>query len=151
MPNWCQNRLVVEGSEAAVEAFRKANSTTDTALTFQAAVPRPESEEENWYSWNCENWGTKWDAVDVGFDDDLWYPVDSGLDWTVYKFDTAWSAPIPWFRSLNDWTELRLILFFAEVGMSFSGSCEWDKDGVLTESNELPLGDLLAMDFSNRF
>jgi len=151
MPNWCQNRLVVEGSEAAVEAFRKANSTTDTALTFQAAVPRPESEEGNWYSWNCDNWGTKWDAVDVNFDDDLWYPVDSKLDWTVYKFDTAWSPPIPWFRSLNCWTELRLILFYAEVGQSFSGSCEWDKGGSFENGESLSLGDLLALDFSNRF
>ena len=27
---------------------------------------------ENWYRWNCEKWGTKWDAnnLEVGFCDD---------------------------------------------------------------------------------
>jgi hypothetical protein len=39
------------------------------------AIPSIEDAEwcsENWYRWNCEKWGTKWDAnnLEVGFCDD---------------------------------------------------------------------------------
>ena len=46
-----------------------------------------------WYEWSIENWGTKWDACEVGYD--------------IYKetitlwFDTAWSTPLPIFLELS--------------------------------------------------
>lgn len=42
-------------------------------------MPRPQEEEDNWYHWNIDNWGTKW-----GFYDQECH--DSQLDFT-----TAWS------------------------------------------------------------
>lgn len=35
----------------------------------------------NWYDWNCENWGTKWNSYDL-----------EKLSWNSYKFETAWSG-----------------------------------------------------------
>lgn len=41
-------------------------------------MPRPQEQEDNWYAWNCANWGTKW-----GFYDQECH--DTQLDFT-----TAW-------------------------------------------------------------
>lgn len=43
----------------------------------------------NWYGWNCDNWGTKWNA----------YDVEVISDETI-KFETAWSAPRPVINAL---------------------------------------------------
>lgn len=45
----------------------------------------------NWYDWNCENWGTKWDTHGVDLIDETANTVD-------IQFDTAWSPPLAWFN-----------------------------------------------------
>jgi len=57
-----------------------------------------------WYDWNCNNWGTKWDASEVDF-------TDHGPDYKQYKFSTAWSPPVEVLTALsaqhpNLWIEL---------------------------------------------
>ena len=34
----------------------------EECLTFWGTCPRPEFQNEDWYSWNNDNWGTKWDS-----------------------------------------------------------------------------------------
>jgi len=41
--------------------------------------------EYNWYNWNIQNWGCKWDCQDV-------YVADNGNKLTV-SFSTAWDVP----------------------------------------------------------
>jgi hypothetical protein len=43
----------------------------------------------NWYDWNIENWGTKWNSYSSYIEDN------------VITFDTAWSCPEPVFRKLS--------------------------------------------------
>ena len=47
-----------------------------------------------WYDWNCENWGTKWDASDVKL-------IDHGPDHKQYTFSTPWAPPIPVLIALS--------------------------------------------------
>lgn len=47
-----------------------------------------------WYDWNCENWGTKWDASDVEFH-------DYGTDHKRFTFSTPWSPPLPVLIALS--------------------------------------------------
>jgi len=47
----------------------------------------------NWYDWNCDNWGTKWDASETRLSwegDDL-----------VINFDTAWNVPSRFIEKLS--------------------------------------------------
>lgn len=65
---------------------------------FNKVIPQPENifngdlsmskKEElikngtpNWYDWNCENWGTKWNSYSL-----------KKVSWNTYEFDTAWSG-----------------------------------------------------------
>ena len=43
-------------------------------------MPRPTDQEENWYSWNCDNWGTKWGCYDQNVEGDQ------------INFTTAWDT-----------------------------------------------------------
>jgi hypothetical protein len=50
---------------------------------------------ENWYNWNCRNWGTKWDASDPVCDG-IEPPLaarTAGFHHLTYSFQTAWSDP----------------------------------------------------------
>ncbi len=43
----------------------------------------------DWYDWQCDNWGTKWNAYEVTHFDN------------VIEFQTAWSTPYPIFVKLS--------------------------------------------------
>ena len=49
----------------------------------------------SWYDWSVKNWGTKWNAYRVEFDD--FAENDSAVD---IRFDTAWCAPLPVFEAI---------------------------------------------------
>lgn len=59
---------------------------------------------DNWYDWNVRNWGTKWDVA-VSHND--LYPETELIeeeDWsdrTMYRFNTAWSPPLPAIENLS--------------------------------------------------
>lgn len=57
---------------------------------------------DNWYDWNVRNWGTKWD---VGVRDNEDYPetelVEEWSDRLIYRFNTAWSPPLPAIETLS--------------------------------------------------
>jgi hypothetical protein len=46
----------------------------------------------DWYSWRCENWGTKWNACNV---------CAKSPNSNSISFDTAWSAPHPIIEKLT--------------------------------------------------
>ena len=102
MPNWCSNSLSVrtndtEESRISLKNFLRENHPKTSEkfesegdresggdLTFWGSCPRPESEEENWYNWNINNWGTKWDIVaELQTEDE---------DHLFYTFDCAYSS-----------------------------------------------------------
>ncbi|MEM2174133.1 MAG: hypothetical protein QXI58_00710 [Candidatus Micrarchaeia archaeon] len=82
------------------------------------------------YDWCLENWGTKWDAcnVELIIDDDYYL---------FYRFETAWSPPIPIIIELSKkfpdlWFQLR----FFERGMGFCGIINV-RNGEIEEKVEL--------------
>lgn len=90
----------------------------EEAFSFQAILPMPSELEnttgpspepnydlqerygaDNWYTWCCKNWGTKWDcsdsdvAVDWGSGEDI--------EFLHYTFDTPWGPPVGVYRFLK--------------------------------------------------
>jgi len=60
--------------------------------SFMQEFVRSMRDDQDWYHWNCRNWGTKWDVAVVNGDE---YPnttktiTDEGD--VMYHFQTAWS------------------------------------------------------------
>lgn len=119
MPNWVYNTVTVEGEEMPLSLFKQR--VGNPYQTLQAVFPtegpvhfveaevkevfsfwniiKPSKEETNqyhteveglpfWWRWNVDNWGTKWDACYASLEEE-----ETNL--LQYRFDTAWSAPLP--------------------------------------------------------
>ena len=68
-----------------------------------------------WYSWSCNNWGTKWDAYAQSVN---WNEEDT----LEIEFDTAWSPPIPWLEAVAaKYPHLDITMRYEEEGMGFMG------------------------------
>ena len=125
MPNWCDNYLRVFGDKEEITRFReKAEAVVDgveTALSLNNLHPLPKelegtesTEKNNWYDWQIQNWGTKWDVEAV--------LEEEGEDYLNYSFDSAWTPPIAWLKKVSaDFPTLRFVLKYDEEGMGFFG------------------------------
>ena len=87
-----------------IEANRRKNETPDSCLErlqktgrISMALGRTAYKNKrkygyiDWYYWCIDNWGTKWNAMDVLLDED-----------NTLCFDTAWSAPRPVIKKLAE-------------------------------------------------
>ena len=144
MPNWSFNHMIVSGSESDLADFvTKANGENEK-FDFNSFIPQPENlfkgnlgkkEEDNckklgipnWYSWNVDNWGTKWNACHTEFNWD-------GKD-VVFRFDTAWAPPLPIFLAMvEQHPELSFEVECEIEGADYGLSYRTDKYGNFVES-----------------
>lgn len=120
MPNWCQNILIIEGDPSLLRMFMEQaeDYRNKVCLSFANFIPQPEK-EKNALTWNCNNWGTKWDANEPDiYDED----IDKGR--LEYHFDTAWGPPIEWLEKVGPlYPALKFHLSYREEGMGFAGDC----------------------------
>lgn len=85
----------------------------ESDFDFNAILPQPKgiyrgnlsSEDKvahplNWYDWNTENWGTKWNAYQVKYLNRS-YDDDKTVFEILVKFETAWSPPMPVLEELS--------------------------------------------------
>ena len=117
MPNWCQNFVSISHDDpalikTAIEAI--SNPLNDRGL-FSAFMPCPEFEDDGWYMWRVENWGTKWDVTS----EDV-YPSDDGRLFTAH-FVSAWSPPIAGYQGLEK-LGFKVEASYHEPGMRYYGT-----------------------------
>jgi hypothetical protein len=111
------NTLMISHSDKSmVQKFVDAYNTGGVCEQF---IPKPP--EEDWYSWNVSNWGTKWDfGLDKNFDD----PVEVKQNGDKYEVtvspNTAWSPPLDFYNHLVGLGYNVLASYF-EPGMGFCG------------------------------
>jgi len=132
MPNWCNCSTTINGPKPVIDEIKAVLASEDAGL-LQWMCPRPGAEDDDWYNWNVNNWGTKWDVASVFIGD------DTEEDSIQFSFDTAWAPPVAAFRS---WAErdgrVTYRLTYMEPGMGFVG---WDSyDGEFFDEDYVEQG-----------
>jgi len=116
MPNWCDNSVTISHSDSTkIDAIETALKSEDKDF-FSAIRPRPLSEEEDWYAWNVNNWGTKWSPSVYDFNRE-----DANTIWI--SFDSAWSPPVTLYEFMNE-EGYDVRAYYHEGGMGFVGKFE---------------------------
>lgn len=111
MPNWCYNTITVVAKQSVIDDLEEHK------FNFNYYVPRPPEEEENWYNWNVENWGTKWEVPEDEVSTDR---LDE--EKVQFEFATAWSPPIAFCKNLcRLYDKIYIELKFNEEGDSEKG------------------------------
>lgn len=112
MPNWCHNKLTISHDDAAQIARVKDHK--DNVL--QAFIPCPQEllQNEGWYDWCVNNWGTKWD-INLSI---IHESVD-GKSIVAY-FDSAWSPPLEAYQKLEK-MGFKIDALYSESGMCYAG------------------------------
>ena len=110
MPNHITNKLIINGEKQFIEQVigsyhyndndndndnNNNHNNNHNTFTFKRTVPEPEEantqDNWDWYTWRCNNWGTKWDANQSNL-----YKVDNRE--IILTFQTAWSPPDKWLQ-----------------------------------------------------
>jgi hypothetical protein len=130
MPNWCSNVAYINHENKDLIEDLKNKLDTDKEKFFEYIRPRPGAEDENWYAWNLENWGTKWEVSP--------YEYHINEDGALYvSFDSAWGPPTNLYDYMYE-SGYDVEAFYSEEGMAFAG---WFIDG---ENNFYEYGDMSA-------
>ena len=134
MPNWCNNNITIRGSKDTVEQLWKDAQAADGLL--EAMVPPPENmfrgaigqkEREqcaeqgipNWYDWQVENWGTKWNVSIEGLE---FHDNEDGTAEITGWFDSAWAPPTQAMETYgSENPDVSITLDYHESGMCFVG------------------------------
>lgn len=142
MPNWFNFTLNVSGEEKDVQEFvqnvkgQEKFETEGREFDFNHFIPQPENifrgnlgrdEEErcnelgipNWYTWNIENWDTKWNAH-------CEYRDFNG-NVATYNLCTAWSFPVQVIE--------KMIEMYPNLDFEIEGEEESQSYGVYIDSS----------------
>ena len=147
MPNWCNNNLTLQHEDPAM--IKRAADALERGEFLQEFIPVPEqlqivagsvgdpveqakleadtkrNQEElgysNWYDFQVNEWGTKWD---IGADANTDVHPDGTMLHTY--FDSAWSPPIAAYEKLTA-MGFTVGAMYYEPGMAYAGVWE---DGV---------------------
>ena len=69
----------------------------------------------DWYDFNCNNWGTKWNACEACL-------IDESPTELSYQFETAWSMPFPIFCKLTEiFRDITVLVEYADE--DFGSNC----------------------------
>ena len=78
--------------------------------------PSTGKQDDRWYNWRCQNWGTKWDAYSMEIDE---VDMPNGFEVT---FETAWSPPEEVCYAIKEqYDDLSISWFYDEPGCEVAG------------------------------
>lgn len=103
--------------------------------------------EYNWYNWNIDNWGCKWDAGEIETDYNE-YPNQKDIAWVSYSFTSPWGMPMPVFQAMTEQHPELHFSFEWEEEQGWGGAAD-GRDGVLTITADYDIPTSHA-DYANR-
>ena len=73
-------------------------------------------QDDRWYNWRCQNWGTKWDCYTLDIEDS---DMPHGFEVT---FETAWSPPEEVCSAIREqYPNVSISWFYDEPGCEIAG------------------------------
>lgn len=97
----------------------------EACVDFNTLVPQPDFGSDKFgdakYEWNCENWGTKWNAYECSC------KVKDGK--AIIMFRTAWSYPEPVIKAFGDKFRFPFEYKFIDELENFWGIENWYEMG----------------------
>lgn len=135
MPNWVGNRVEISGPQEQLdklaEQLQNPELGEDMAFSFNKILPIPAESAEDWYSWNITNWGVKWDTRDV--------ETNHEPGQLAYRFNTAWSPPVPVLNALSHQNPDLVVNHVYEEEQGWGGRIEYrNGNGEQLESWDIP-------------
>jgi hypothetical protein len=138
MPNWCSNRIEIQGNVDSIKAITEKlcngadnneklfvslvgefteNYLYDSPIPFISDDSKVGDKYYDWYEHNRVEYGTKWDT-DIELEN-----IDTYDDYIhITNLETAWSPPIAFCSKLSKMYEgVEVTLHFEEGGMNFGG------------------------------
>jgi hypothetical protein len=124
-------------------AFHNIYNHTQAGISDEDYMKQPDHSKSpldfsgnNWYDWNVNNWGTKWDVA-VRDDDD--YPetelMEESKTSLAYRFNTAWSPPLPAIQKLSfDYPTLSISLSYQEE-TGWGGETDFVAGVIVSDQN----------------
>jgi hypothetical protein len=113
MPNWCSNTIKISGTPEEITSFEKSLNETNGKNWFDFFVaPAEKTEGIDWYTYNVENYGCKWncDAQD-------WHRDGDTIE---FWFDSPWAPPTKLYDQIQE-QGLTVYAEYLEEGMGFVG------------------------------
>ena len=110
-----------------------ADGTLDSEA-FMEEFTRSMSEDNDWYHWNCRNWGTKWD---IAVQDNEQYAstrmeiTDDGD--VMYHFETAWSPVHSVLTKLSEQYPALSFDYEYEEEQGWGGRCTFQSGNIVSE------------------
>lgn len=141
MPNWCNNYIEIKHADTAM--IERVNKAFNDGGLLNEFIPCPAELHEHeapirdealakrfleqygatdWYNWQVQNWGTKWD---IGADGMAATDLDTGG--LGLSFDSAWAPPIQAYTVLEQ-LGFEIKAYYYEPGMCFAGIYEAGED-----------------------
>jgi len=123
-PNWQEIPLTSETfkeyswDQPRGEIGEKPILVTDDECSFRNGLrfKSTDRQDDRWYAWRNQNWGTKWDCYCVEIDDS---DMHNGFEVT---FDTAWSPPEEVCYAIKEqFDNLSVSWFYDEPGCEVAG------------------------------
>ena len=112
----CPKELQIVAGSVGVQG-----SPEQEALELQEDLNRKKFGYANWYDWQVNEWGTKWDICEASVT-----PEPDGYKATL-SFDTAWSPPIQAYAKLEE-LGFTIKAYYYEPGMCYAGIYEDGED-----------------------
>lgn len=150
MPNHVTNKIIIRGDALVLKTLELEvqglgdDGEVVASFDFNQIIPTPDDvfqgnlsfEEQvktrgrNWYDWNRQNWGTKWNAYNFGLTEIREYSL-------TFVFDTAWSPPTPVIKTLAQrFPEVDIKHHFIDEGGNFAGT-NYYHNGELQEVSSI--------------
>jgi hypothetical protein len=107
-----------------LDLYFETNGATKDLTTGE--MVRTGDNEFNWYNWNINNWGCKWDANEITIDD------CQGEGYVLIQFATPWGMPTPVFQAMAEQHPELTFDFEWEEEQGWGGKAI-SKAGVYTE------------------